>query len=665
MANENVVSGCMELSVKGVVIIVSASLLLIGIAMLLIPTLLPYEAVKAHIDGYAMDRSVEFYTSGFHASMLRSVAILGSASTALSILVYLFRGRIEKFLRHAITTCKPNVRNLVEFFGPKPGHVTYSCFLFILTVLGISLRIHFVDQPIRYDEAFTFLTYASRPFYVAVSFYSEPNNHVFHTLLVHISYSLFGDQLWSIRLPAFVSGTLAIPASYLAATLLYDRRAGIVSACLVAVSSILIEYSTNARGHSLVALFALVILILAVYLKDRQNWVAWSLFVVVSAAGLYTVPSMLFPLGGIFAWMVVSNFVRDLRAPILRQVMIAGVVIVLLTALLYAPIFVVTGIDSVMANRDTVPHVWTEFWSLAPEAVRAIWDSLTRDVPHIVTLILTAGFLTALVWHRSISAHRVPVILVVLGWCLLVVLVRRPGGMVFPRNWLFLVPLILMTSGAGVAFCFGWLERRLKTKSVWLLLGAVGVMFGFLGNFVIESGSIFVSKQTGTLMDAEKIAMELSQRLEQGDVIVAQVPSDFPLIYYFKKRDLPIEHFDVENAESRMFVVVNHIWSQTLEGVLTHAPLPKSIDWTPPEPVAHFRGATLYVSKVLRRSAENGSGSVSVDFETRNSARLATFLPAFTNVWRAYRPSRQGSPTATVSTRIRLSRSGTDTMPFR
>ena len=58
----------------------------------------------------------------------------------------------------------------------------------------------------RFDEAFTFLRFASQPLLEGLTTYAEPNNHLFHTLLVHISTSLFGDQPWAIRLPALLAG---------------------------------------------------------------------------------------------------------------------------------------------------------------------------------------------------------------------------------------------------------------------------------------------------------------------------------------------------------------------------------------------------------------------------------------------------------------------------
>src|SRR5436309_12847509 len=73
-----------------------------------------------------------------------------------------------------------------------------------LMLLGLGLRIAFLNQPIRYDEALTYNEFASRPLYYGLSFYPEPNNHLLNTLLVHALLGL-GSQPWVLRVPALLA----------------------------------------------------------------------------------------------------------------------------------------------------------------------------------------------------------------------------------------------------------------------------------------------------------------------------------------------------------------------------------------------------------------------------------------------------------------------------
>ena len=90
----------------------------------------------------------------------------------------------------------------------------HLCALLVILLLTIGLRLFFLFQPMRYDEANTFIQYASKPLYVRPSDYSLPNNHLFHTFLVHTAYLLLGNKPWVIRLPALIAGILLAPASY-------------------------------------------------------------------------------------------------------------------------------------------------------------------------------------------------------------------------------------------------------------------------------------------------------------------------------------------------------------------------------------------------------------------------------------------------------------------
>ena len=115
----------------------------------------------------------------------------------------------------------------------------------------------------RVDEAAAWLFYSSKSALYALVSYTLPNNHVFHSMLVSVSTFIFGNHPWAIRLPAFVAGVAMIPMSYVAAKRFYGEGAGLITAAFVASSSVLVEFSTNARGYTLVAAIFLALILLA------------------------------------------------------------------------------------------------------------------------------------------------------------------------------------------------------------------------------------------------------------------------------------------------------------------------------------------------------------------------------------------------------------------
>ena len=221
----------------------------------------------------------------------------------------------------------------------------------------------------RYDEAITFVEYASRPFYVALSFYNTPNNHVFHTLLVRLAYLALGNHPWALRLPVLLAGLCLMPATYAAARSLYDsEQRSLLAAALVASSSMLIEYSTNARGYEIVCLLFMIMIPVGAYALRCRNWAAWLLLAVVSALGFYTIPIMLYPFGGLVVWLSLSiaggdsqrrcasrrsaqGNVHSAARSALVGLSVAIVLTMLLAGELYSPVLAVSGPKALFANK--------------------------------------------------------------------------------------------------------------------------------------------------------------------------------------------------------------------------------------------------------------------------------------------------------------------------
>src|SRR5512139_2592793 len=124
---------------------------------------------------------------------------------------------------------------------------------------GFFLRLLVINRSIDYDKAYTFLNFASKSFKYILADYSAPNNHILHTILVGIASRLFGGEPWAVRLPAFLAGTLIVPVMYLTARRFFSRPQALGAAALLAVTPVLIDYSVNGRGYTMLFLFALLL----------------------------------------------------------------------------------------------------------------------------------------------------------------------------------------------------------------------------------------------------------------------------------------------------------------------------------------------------------------------------------------------------------------------
>jgi len=237
---------------------------------------------------------------------------------------------------------------------------------------------------------------------------------------------------------------------------LYGRTAALLAAALVAASSTLVEYSTNARGYTLVALATVIVFLAGARAVERDSVGAWALVVVAGALGLYAVPVMIYPLGGALLWILGSGWVagRELR-PLLARLGVSALVTSVLTLVLYGPVYAASGVRSVTANEFVEPRTFGALLDRFPGHVSDTVDTWTRDLPLLVAILLGIGLLPGTAATQWVGRFPIPVVATVVAWALPVLAVQRV--LPYTRVWTFLVPLAATTT-AGF---YGWvLERR-------------------------------------------------------------------------------------------------------------------------------------------------------------------------------------------------------------
>ena len=438
--------------------------------------------------------------------------------------------------------------------------------LLAIVAIAIVLRAIHLSQPMRYDESVTYVYFAQLPLEQALSTYTYPNNHLFHTLLVKGAIAVFGDEPWAIRLPAFLAGVLLVPATYALARALYDSRAALFSAALTASSGVLTLYSTNARGYSLIAL-AFVLLALAAIRIQRGSTpaAAYVTFAVVAALGLWTIPVMLFPLGAVALWLALWALL-DNRRDELRRLGAALVIAGALAALAYAPVFANEGVDSVVRNRFVAPQGWVAFFAQLSVTWRETLRSWGLGIPLVVSVALLGCVFSAFAEHARISRFRINIWVAVFAWSawLLVVTHRAP----FARVWLWILPLASALAGAGIVEVL----RRWKRGATRLdrrapMLAALASLA--LALLVTKSNGVRASRDTGVYQDAELAARTLQRIIGSGDRVLAAIPTNGPLAYYLESAGVVRSILSrPEQGARRIFAVVDVLEGQTLASVI-------------------------------------------------------------------------------------------------
>jgi hypothetical protein len=448
-------------------------------------------------------------------------------------------------------------------------HIALIC---VVGILAIGLRLLYLFQPMCGDESWTFDKYASMPLYIGLTRYTSPNNHLFHTLLVHISYLIFGNHPWAIRLPALIAGILIIPMAYLIISRAAGKYAAILAAGLMASSSALIMYSTNARGHLIVVLiFELNVLVGLAMLDDRSAAV-WVVFGLLNAIGLFTVPVMLYPFGATVLWLTwlaglrwmqgigQSGFIKDL----LKSLTLTAVV----ALVLYAPVLVVSGPASILSNKWVQPLNWHDFAGDLPGRFRATIDLWVIGLPKPVYVGLVLGGACALLLSTSAKSWLRILATATVLWVVPVLFIQRV--FIYPRLWLFFLPVLFGLGAAGITGLLIRYAVRNSQPAGHILSLVLVLICVWCGVFAVRTQAVYKLNENDSLRDAEAITLFLKDYLRPGDKVVAESPSDNPLGYYFGLHDVSSEYLTADaDTSTRILVVVNNTAHQSIQEVLT------------------------------------------------------------------------------------------------
>jgi len=461
-----------------------------------------HHAGRIRADRFAMYRSGLFLVAGYFGC---AGASLWAAADSVRI------GQLD------LSGAYSSVRKAI-LHDKLPHPRLHYLLAFSVLVSGALIRASFLNQPIRTDEAASYLSFASRPLYVALADYSMPNNHLLNTLMMGISTRLFGLHEWSVRLPVLLLGILLLAAIYAAARALQGYRAGLLALSLAAASPRLVEYSINARGYMLISVATvLCLLFVKSALQSGRTGSEGMLIAFTCALGLCAVPTMLLSILGIYTWW----FVCELRmrgawrfSEFFHAMVFPGWLAGMAVVGFYIPALIYSGAAKVLNNRFVSPMGEGQFWNTAMVVVQNVWASWNKPIPRMVVYVVLAGAVFGLIQYRkskSIPIPPLPVfVLAGAGFCL----ARQVVGT--ERVWLFWLPVYLITAAIGIDTVVGFLAGGSRDG----IVAAIALTFFCISAVAVaQEGSECWTDQYGVVSNARQISDMLSSTIQKNDRI--------------------------------------------------------------------------------------------------------------------------------------------------
>ena len=564
----------------------------------------PYSSQKNWVDSLASDGNFESFTGNIY-NVIRIISLpLAILSIGVLIVILVFRtrsmdriGQLFSWLKGFFTHRWQEIGQIVRALVPSKQEIIPLAVLLVIIIFGIFFRYAYLWRPMGHDETYTFMAFASRGLRVVITDYHLPNNHIFHTILVNLFSQMLGDSPAVIRLPAFIAGILLIPATYLIGKIFYDWKIGLVAASVIAALPVLVDYSTTARGYTIITLFALMIVAISAYVKDNQNLVAWFILIGFSGLGLYTNPTMIYPIGMAFTWLILSSMIKDIIPGYGKRfylyLLLLGVGIALFTGFLYLPIIYTSGLQSVVGNEVVEALNWSDFTQSLLPRIRNTWQEWNRSVHPIFSSIALIGLVASFFVPRLPRNRRVPLILAGFIWIAAALLVQRVAP--WPRIWLFLLPFFIIWITAGIIGLINLLIAKLPKSEllihlIWGILIVMLLLAGIVRTYPQYSEKIFSKGEV------EQVADFLQDYLQDGDVVVVTSPDRVVLKYYLMRNNIDKEFTELtkEKEVARSIVVVNQATGQTLEYVLDRRSFLDDIELASAEEIYQSRRFILY-----------------------------------------------------------------------
>ncbi len=447
----------------------------------------------------------------------------------------------------------------------RRSSTNHKLFVYLVLAVGALLRALRISEPVTYDEALTYVHFASRSFGFLFSDYQFTSNHILYSAFARISTLLFGTHLWSLRLPALLAGILAMPLFYAFARAVFNRHIAVIVLCLLAVSGPLVEYSALARGYSLTWMFMSMALLAARHFVKAENSATLVLLALACALGMWAVPVMIYPACMVYLWalaMLVLGYESTLRR---RVVKLAGSFLLFIgfCFLCYAPVINKHGIDQLLQHPSLVEYTWAHFANTQQDSAFELWAYFTNTAS---TMLAFAGAVGIIYAAYTSSKYRMLIIAMGAASVPLVIVQHMVAQ---PAAWNFVLFVMYLGIAIGLFYLLKLVRDKLvpnftKAQRTLVAGGFVLLVFGWTG---IRGEGDTVERYP----EAAPAAAWLVAHLQPGDQVLAQRPWDAPVAFLVGCDGGNPQSIGAKpTGEGTLYVLVGPSHGQTVQGVLNN-----------------------------------------------------------------------------------------------
>ncbi|MDJ1503332.1 hypothetical protein [Xanthocytophaga agilis] len=365
------------------------------------------------------------------------------ATLVLALCTYLIWKKIPPAIQ-LTTEWALYLYRLIQKTYYKTTSIERVCLLSLALLICIC-RIYFLTKlPLHVDERFTYLYFVSKGWIVSAIYYPGPNNHILFSLLCTIFNFFLQSPLWVLRLPALLSGALALFGIWVLIRHYFSAFIAIGSVSLLAFSPQVFGYSIQGRGYSLLLCWIILATgcLLSILSAKKISSITSFLFVISCFLGFYTIPIFLYPFAGLSLYLMLFFLTQKNMHQLIRLLWME-ICVGILVALVYLPVTLLNGWGAVTANTWTTQLEWPTFLEGLRTTLTDLADFMWNSIPYSTwfTLIISTGSIL-LILTRQITGfqkHWLQLYLLTL-WIIIPIMVLQ-RVLPYGRIMIYILPL--------------------------------------------------------------------------------------------------------------------------------------------------------------------------------------------------------------------------------
>ncbi|MFN9597178.1 MAG: glycosyltransferase family 39 protein [Bacteroidota bacterium] len=408
-----------------------------------------------------------------------------------------------------------------------------------------------LDAPLCYDEAFSYIHYASNPWPDPVFLYDYPNNHILHTIAMKFSVDILGLSHFSLRLPALFGGLILVVITFLISRKTYGLPTAAMASFLIAISSTMVIYSTNGRGYSMMACCVTLIWYSLHRMVNGVSKKHFIILVMLQSAACMISPVALLGIAVIHFYIYIKN--RKAVTFLAKQQVNSLVCTLLISALFYLPAVLFTkefNSDSIVST--TLPNL--EKVKEMLHFIEGSFQYTIAGMPFFLMIVLGAGFIWGSIKEQTSRIALASFFIFAMACWILPI---QPPPL---RSISILLPLvyILISKNIFKALEKSAFDSKLNGLTIALVLIAATLITHFKPTIARDQYDVTPVK------NHMKLFTILKKEMKNGDTILTQFPMEASVRTYSKMYGLQPNLLSPENAYSgKTTIVLNRKLNQT------------------------------------------------------------------------------------------------------